>query len=687
MPENSRRSAHASIRGYLYQTCLGVLRWLHLQPNEVLICEGDEDLDRYLLDGTVVCEQVKAYSGRLGLGDRAILDSLTSFLCTYVALRRVNEDRKFIFTTTAEPRQQRKTGLDFDLLEKWRDGTRTPEVIEAVRSLLKTEEDGPRRDEILAARIWLDGQPEEWLGFMNAVEWTFGAPDLETMCHKIKDRLAVLDETQLLPAETFLERLVTHVFQTSSRPEPAERILTRKSLSDLIDAARTDLGHWAATPRAARIRTIFNEGDRVNRLLQDGISLLPPNAPPGKLLTAAYEVIPFDFDGRSEELGFLADWCHGDAHRSVLLLRGEGGSGKTRLMIEWCRHLRHQGWHAGFLRRDRSGGELEPLLEGSVPRLVVVDYAEARLEVLQPLLYKIGVMPEGEGPRIRLILLARRETDWWSGLSRKDREIGDILGSAYVVRRKITSLVSTNLDDRKRTLRSAVEGFSRHLRQVPPEDLSITDLQRKEFERILYLHMAALAAVLNERIETLDGALEETLEHERRYWHRHVFSEIADRSLAFQIEDTLDLAVAALTLVGGAEDEIRARSLLERALKPCCLLPHHSGTILRLLRNLYGSDKEQPGRYIDPLQPDLLGEELISSALQRDSGLLSRVLEGGAPEECYSVIKLLVLLARRRPDLDHWLGVALNCRGELYEIFRNVEKELGDPVGWYWKRD
>ena len=45
------RSAHASIEGYLYQTWIGVERWLELGENEVLRCEGDEDLDVPLLDG------------------------------------------------------------------------------------------------------------------------------------------------------------------------------------------------------------------------------------------------------------------------------------------------------------------------------------------------------------------------------------------------------------------------------------------------------------------------------------------------------------------------------------------------------------------------------------------------------------------------------------------------------------
>jgi hypothetical protein len=56
---DERRSAHASIRGYLYQTCLGVLRWLDLQTDE----SRETKLDRFLLNGGAVSEQVKVYTG------------------------------------------------------------------------------------------------------------------------------------------------------------------------------------------------------------------------------------------------------------------------------------------------------------------------------------------------------------------------------------------------------------------------------------------------------------------------------------------------------------------------------------------------------------------------------------------------------------------------------------------------
>ena len=95
------RSAHATIRGYLYQCCLGALRWLELKEGEVLVCEGDEDLDRYLRGGASVSEQVKALERAVSIRDRAVVDSLRQFLLTYVALRRRGESRRFVFTTTA----------------------------------------------------------------------------------------------------------------------------------------------------------------------------------------------------------------------------------------------------------------------------------------------------------------------------------------------------------------------------------------------------------------------------------------------------------------------------------------------------------------------------------------------------------------------------------------------------------
>lgn len=677
-----RRSAHASIRGYLYQTCLGVLRWLDLEENEILLCEGDEDLDRFLLGRRVaVSEQVKAYTGGLSITDRVVRDSLRNFLRSYVALKQKGEDRKFVFTTTAYEKKTRASDLDFDLLEKWRQGNRTSKVVGRVRSLVKPSKEDPNRKTLEQARTWLDKESEGWKGFMDAVEWSFGAPDLDGIRQTIRSRLAAQAETRLLPGEVLLDRLIVRVLEAHIQEEAKNRTLSRKDLSELIAAARTDIETWAASPMAVRIRAVFDEVGQLKRLLHNNTDRLPPNASPGKLLTAAYEVISFDEKGRREELDLLAHWCNEDEHRSVLLLTGEGGSGKTRLMIEWCRRLRHQGWHAGFLRKDRGESDLDPLLEGTAPRLVVVDYAETRLGVVEPLLLKMGLTSDGEGSKLRVVLLARRQAAWWDSLPRSDRPVEDLLLRSPEPQ-QITPLLPTHPDERRHAFETAVQGFSWQLNRKTSPDLYIPDLARTEFDRALYLHMAALAAVQGEQIETVEDALEQTLIHERRFWRSQIEDLKLDRPQENVLITGLETAVTAVTLVGGTVTPEQTQALLDRVLKPLPLPPHHKVTVLSLLCDLYRGLGGGGRHYLDPLQPDLLGEQWIAEALDQDNGLLVRVLDGARPEEGYQTLTVLTRLARRRPDERRWLKAGLHERLEqLGETALDVAISIGDPIG------
>lgn len=650
MPENSRRSAHATIRGYLYQTCLGVQRWLDLQPDEFLVCEGDEDLDRHLLDGTVVSEQVKAYSNRLGLGDQAVLDSLFNFLRTYVALRREGTDRKFIFTTTAEPRKQRNRGLDFDLLEKWREGVRTRKIISAVQSLLNPKKKNTHLKEIMEARAWLDGQPEGWAGFMNAVEWTFDAPDLDSIRRTIQSRLAREERTRHLDADIFTDRLVVHVLDASSQPEINARTLTPATLAKLV---QEDLNRWANSQRGRRIREAFDEAARIQDLLNTGTDKLR-DLKPGTLLTAAHEVIPFDEAGRQKELDLLAGWCQEEEPRGVLLLTGEGGSGKTRLMIEWCRRLRHQGWHAGFLRRDRQAIELDPFLKGTAPRLVVVDYAETQMAVVKPLLQKLASAEHGVGPKVRVVLLARREGDWWRNLSEEDGEIARLPKRSDV----ISPLIPSDIEARQEAFHRAMDGFVvvQKDRSVTP-NVPLPEFSDKDFERVLLIHMAALAALDETSIGTAAEALQATLVHERRFWKKQVADRRMSGDLAPLLERAVEIAVTAVTLVQGCPTEQETEALLARVLRHLPLQAHHTGMVRDLIRNLYDGSEGDNRHYLDPLQPDLLGEELVAEALTRDTGLIGRILEQGRPREVYYTLVVLSRLARRISQAEDWIRI------------------------------
>src|ERR1700720_4587679 len=681
------RAAHATIRGFLYQTCLGVQRWLELAPNEVLGCEGDEDLDRLIRGGGGLSEQVKAYSGSLGLADRAVSDSLRNFFLAYVALCRRGENRRFRFITTA--RQKRQRGRDrLDILQKWQAGERGTELVDAVRALLADFDPPPggavekRRVEMEESLAWLDAAPEGWTGFLNAVEWSFEAPDLPGVRQEIRNGLSGRESARHLPADTLVDRLIAELLEESSRKDVLERLRTAADLERLLAATGAELASWAASPAAIQMRTVFDELHQVGRLLHDNTAELPPNPGPSKLLTAAYEVVPFEEDGRRSELEMLETWCGAVEKRSVLLLTGRGGSGKTRLLIEWCRRLRQQAWHAGFLRSDRGAADLDPLLEGVAPRLVVVDYAETRLRVVERLLLKMGLVEQGAGPKMRLVLLARQAADWWDQLSRSpERAIEDlVLRSPQRV--SITPLVE-DAESRERAFTDAVAAFAWQLGQPMPERLPLPDLEtEKDLDRALYFHMAALAALSGELIETGREALKLTLRHERQFWRGQIAELGLDGARAAAMIDSLEPAVVSVTLAGGAREAAHARSLIERLLPPGRLRPDLLDAIVRFLRQLYCGTIEEGSCWIEPLQPDILGEELVAECLARDESLLVTFLAAAEKVEAHTALTVMNRLARRSPVASTWLRHALAAHlDSLAEGTLDVATETGDPVG------
>ncbi len=87
---------------------------------------------------------------------------------------------------------------------------------------------------------------------------------------------------------------------------------------------------------------------RLLRTLKREVSPGPP--PPSILLRPEFTVVPFM--GRTEIIDDVRAWGASDHRFRVRLYTGPGGAGKTRLFIQICDHLRHDGWDAGFLHRE-----------------------------------------------------------------------------------------------------------------------------------------------------------------------------------------------------------------------------------------------------------------------------------------------------------------------------------------------
>ncbi len=73
-----------------------------------------------------------------------------------------------------------------------------------------------------------------------------------------------------------------------------------------------------------------------------------------------------------------------------MIVTGEGGSGKTRLLLEWCKRMRAKHWLAGFVNMAE---DLRPAALGETPRLLVIDYADTQTDGTDIARYSDGVNP------------------------------------------------------------------------------------------------------------------------------------------------------------------------------------------------------------------------------------------------------------------------------------------------------
>lgn len=679
------RAAHASIRGYLYQACVGVEAWLGLSEGEALLCEGDDDLDQILTaepgqETTSIHTQVKDYVGKLNLRDQAVGESLRNFLTAYARLRRDREDQpKFRFLTTAEKRLQRPGS--FDPLEHWHDEDQRPTVIDAVRerALEVTKEKPKALKELEEALTWMDGAEDRWPAFLGSVQWHFQAPNLRTKRAELEShpKLAGAESPDLV-----LDRLLWAVLEASSEADPLDRLLTPGDLQGVLAATepRTEVVY---------LRKAFDEALELEKLLSpkrerfEEHDRLALKGLPSLLLTAQHEVIAFDEQNRGALLRQLAEWCGEDRPVAVRLLYGPGGAGKTRLMIEWCRRLESQGWFAGFVNRALSDEQADQLVTGMRDRLLVIDYAESQLQQkVEPLLKAVVRRPSGTGPRVRIALLSRTNGDWWQGLAGGDPMREKLLYGAP--EKEVPPMVPAP-EDRPVAFQAAVEVFRGLMEIEEAGETEAPDLSLPLFERGLYLHMAALAATRGRRIEEEEELLSKILGWERRVWRLEVEDvPNLDGSLQATLVEAFGQAVAGFTLIEGAADRASAMDVL---LRSCPDLdtsrPELPKTLLKLLRRLYGGFD----RYLGGLQPDLLGERLVEEQLEQGPQLLDRVFDDGSLEQAKAALTVLTRLARRSEDTgrgqaDRWLRAALRDRIERLGLEAvEVALETGDLLG------
>ncbi len=269
--------------------------------------------------------------------------------------------------------------------------------------------------------------------------------------------------------------------------------------------------------------------------------------------------------------------------------------------------------------------------------LVVVDYAETqpgRLERIFELLEE----PRPVGARRRLLLLARSPEQWWEELCRR---VSDPLAALlYDATYELPALFEQGAD-RQREFLTAVAAFAaaggyRTGGLVPPAGLG-----DERFAHALTLHMTALAALLDcqweQQASTTPARLDpvaRVLDHEQRYWADAAQAE----HLPHARQRLLDAVMAAATCCGAASRDEAVRVL--------SALPDLAGEHVRVLgRYADWAHQLHPGDgWLNPLEPDLLGEYFVARTLRNQQDLAVALAHGARRKE--QQLQLVTVLAR-----------------------------------------
>ncbi|MCU7820910.1 tetratricopeptide repeat protein [Kitasatospora sp. DSM 101779] len=391
-----------------------------------------------------------------------------------------------------------------------------------------------------------------------------------------------------------------------------------------------------------------SEFDRLRRTDAPGPTIGP--LPPAALLQAGREVV--GFHGREEILGRLKQWCEPTGF-GVRLLHGSGGQGKTRLAARLAEALQEDDprWTVLWPDPAASPEELAELQDTAKPVLVVLDYAEARLDQLSGLL-EAGRSHRGSVP-LKVLLLARTAGGWWQHAKTAP-------GCAPLLRAAVDELPALAPDRATRALlyRQALTAFAGRLtdpEDVPEEETWCARAEALPAPRpaalasgnVLTLHMTALADLLDAGVtagepawETDEDAEDRILEHEWLYW--------AQVERERPLPDGLGRgsapadALATVALIGGIPLRGREReALLRRSPVLADLRAHEIRQVREWVEAVYPVPAGDPW---EVLQPDRLAERFVGRHVLSDPEFVDSLLAEAEPGRM--AVRALTVLSR-----------------------------------------
>ena len=379
----------------------------------------------------------------------------------------------------------------------------------------------------------------------------------------------------------------------------------------------------------------------------------PPAAPSRKglrpgaavLLRAESDAVPFY--GRTTEQEDIVGWCEDeDVPLGVRVYTAPGGTGKTRLFIKACGLLAAKGWVAGFVqnRIDKpEEQELQAALDCGMPLFIVVDYAATQDERTRKLLEALLVGERRHGARV--VLLEREIGEWWENLKHGGR-VGEWLRD-YCPPPLPLDPVAVGAADRQDFFKKACDAYAALLDMTLPEG-DVPDLRHDQvFNRALFILIAALAYLDGEKLETEDALLAYAVCRETTLLREMMFN---GKSLeAYATTANVTDVLALTTLLGPITDMKYAADLLKTIY---AFQDAGNNAVLELVRCLQVLSPAESGGFRG-VEPDLLGEHLLTNCESTDPGHVKALILGGVElmrlPELHWTLRVLTRANRAKP--------------------------------------
>jgi hypothetical protein len=398
-----------------------------------------------------------------------------------------------------------------------------------------------------------------------------------------------------------------------------------------------------------------NQVARAVPLERATVPVSPGAKSPTALIRARSGVVPFAArKGLREE---LIRWLEAEVPFSGAVIGGAGGAGKTRLAVEICDWAEGEKWLSGILAPIEDLDSLEALAEAPIPRLIAVDYAESRAEQMKLLLPLLASRATQEAP-VRVLLLVRasptRTTDWAESLRNQSDRLDNLLDECEM---HVLGKLPLEEKERAELFEAAAGAFARRNGATTPA-LPAALHESPAFASPLLVVLAAYLSVHGDEAppSTREELLRAVLLHEERYWRSSSGGLFVDEDQPRQV-----IALATLLSADSKPEAIeRLRLLPDFADAPAERL----GAIARWAARQYpGTDGWSP------LEPDLVGEQLVADEFSDQPAILADALTSKTPQQLIRPLEVFGRAAPNHPQLAAALKPILSSElGRLCQV-------------------